>query len=72
MKLSEFIKNLQEFEKENGNLDVITSIDDEGNGFNRVAYSPSLGFYNEDEKDFIEQNSEDFTKLLKINTICVN
>lgn len=49
MTLREFIKNLETFAKENPNaldLIVITSKDDEGNGYYPVHYEPSKGIHN--------------------------
>ena len=48
MKLKEFIENLNEFVKENPetlDMEVVTSIDDEGNGYSFVHYTPSKGVY---------------------------
>jgi hypothetical protein len=43
MKLSEHIKSCQGILNKHGDLDCYTSIDDEGNGYNEVHYSPSAG-----------------------------
>ena len=48
MTLKEFIENLNKFVKENPEtlkMQVITSKDDGGNGFNLVHYTPSKGIY---------------------------
>ena len=42
MKVSEMIKNLQEFMNENGDIDCYYAVDDEGNGYNKVYYAPTL------------------------------
>jgi len=63
MKISEMIKNLIEIKKEHGDLELITSIDDEGNGFNHIYFDPSVGNYKYHEFD---QDSD------KINSCCVN
>lgn len=75
MKLKEYIENLNEFVKENPDaldLDVLTSIDDEGNGFNMVSFSPSKGYY--DGNDFIyDQNLKEYGyDDSDINAVCVN
>ena len=44
MKVSEMIKNLQEFMNEYGDLDCWYCIDDEGNGYHVVNYEPTLMF----------------------------
>ena len=46
MKLTEYIKGLNELLAENpeaGELEVFTAIDDEGNGYNPVYYAPQIG-----------------------------
>ena len=66
MKFSEFAKNINallESRPEVGEFDVVTSIDDEGNGFRLVHYEPSVGNYDEDG---------DFNEEVKANAICLN
>ena len=41
MKLKQYIKELREFEKLHGNLDVIYSSDDEGNSYSPVLFVPT-------------------------------
>ena len=68
MKLKEFIESLNEIVKENPNsleMEVICSADDEGNHFNRVYYSPTIGRYNSDGE--FESDT-----ILKPNAICIN
>jgi len=77
MKLNEYMTKLQEFIMEHPkamDMDVITSIDDEGNGYNLVYGNPTLGiFRNVDEfishpldlKD--EGSTED-----DFNAVCLN
>ena len=75
MKFKEFLNKLNKYAQENPErleLDVITSIDDEGNGFNLVEYAPSEGVFEDGEwigsgelKDY-NRNKDD------INAICVN
>ena len=79
MKLSKFIKGLQKSLKEHGDLEVITSIDSEGNGYNEVYYEPSAGYFNADEGEWVSLDHikddpeyyEDY-KDKKPNAICVN
>lgn len=75
MKLKEFIANLNEFVKENPEaleLDVITSKDDEGNGYNEVVYTPAIG--NFEDKDFTSKSSmeEEGYEDMEINAVCIN
>ena len=67
MKLLEFAENINKLLKdrpETAYFDVVTSRDDEGNGFNLVYYSPSVGSYNENDKEFSEEK--------KLNAVCIN
>lgn len=63
MKLNQFIKELQVLKKIHGNIDLVYSKDDEGNGFSEVFYSPTAGNFNDGE---FNEKSED------INVICIN
>ena len=50
MKISEMINNLQEFMAEHGDLDCWYAVDDEGNGYSEVHFTPSL-YYTDDNGD---------------------
>jgi hypothetical protein len=68
MILKEFINNLNEFILEHPealDMQVITSIDDEGNGYNYVNYTPTIGFFEDDE--FITESDENMN-----NAVCIN
>ena len=81
MKVSEMIKNLQEFMAENGDIDCYYAKDDEGNGYYKVYYEPTLMYVDEDGEAYsiksIEEDKEDgyltdedlakFTKACVIN-----
>lgn len=47
MKISEMIKNLEEFKAEHGNLDCWYATDDEGNEFHEVYFDPSFRYVDE-------------------------
>ena len=67
MKLKQFAANINKLlqdRPETADLDVVTSKDDEGNGFNLVHYSPQVGSYNENDREFKEEQ--------KVNAVCVN
>ena len=67
MKLSEYITSLNKLLEENpeaADYLVITSIDDEGNGFNPVHYEPQIGGYNKEENEF--------SVNLTANSVCLN
>ena len=44
MKVSEMIKNLQDFMRKHGDIECWYAVDDEGNGYSPIYYTPSL-FY---------------------------
>ena len=67
MKFSKFVANLNKLLEdmpESGDFDVVTSKDDEGNGFNLVHYEAQIGSYDADDKEFKEYQ--------KPNAVCVN
>ena len=69
MKLKEYIEVLNQMIEKDPSLlkfEVITSIDDEGNGFNPVNYYPAIGKYNRKNREFAAENSETH------NAICLN
>ena len=45
MKLSNYIKYLQESLEEHGDLTVVYASDDEGNNYQKVEYTPSVAFF---------------------------
>lgn len=78
MKFREYLENLQELTKENPeilDMEVIAAIDDEGNGYNEVYYTPTLGifidgeFIPENDEKYLEEN--EYTKK-DFNAICIN
>lgn len=65
MKLQEYVDNLIKLIKdrpETAEFDVVTSRDDEGNGFTLVHYEPSVGHFEEGE----------FEEEKELNAVCVN
>lgn len=77
MKLKEFIANLNKMAEENPDIlefEVITSKDDEGNGFDKVIYDPSVGHFDPDDRDFtpIEDMEEYHEGSETELVICVN
>ena len=71
MKLKVFIDNLNDLLKDNPeakDLEVITSNDDEGNGYTAVFFSPSLiGFDGCDRYDLEDVNEEDVKTVVLLN-----
>jgi len=75
MKLREFIENLNNFVKENPetlDLDVITSKDAEGNGFNHVYYEPTKGFFEDGDYVTFERFGEELSLEPDVNVVCIN
>lgn len=75
MTLKEFIENLNEFAKSNPetlNMQVITSKDDEGNGFNNIYYTPSKGIYAENGFLSSGQYKEFDIDESETNAVCIN
>jgi len=71
MKVSEMIENLNKILKEDGDLDVVYSVDDEGNSFHEVGFEPTVGHFEDDE--FNSVDSEQFEEYdLKKNAVCIN
>lgn len=72
MKFDLYVKQVTQLlidRPETANLDVITSKDDEGNGFNQVHYQPYLGHF--DGEDFTGENVDEDIRQ-KSNAVCVN
>jgi protein involved in sex pheromone biosynthesis len=75
MTLTQYIKELQELvlkNPEHGDLEVVYSRDDEGNGFQRVHYSPGVGIF--EDGDFIHKSQlEEWEREESdINAVCIN
>lgn len=81
MKLKEYIEQLNQFIIDNPEcleMMVISSIDDEGNGYVEVNYGPDKGVYKGYDEwlpaDYIgneEYGGEDYTEE-DINAVCIN
>ena len=57
MKFKNYVKSLQEFLKNNpdtAEMEVVTSIDDEGNGYNAVQFEPSIAQFHSMEDPWLE------------------
>lgn len=74
MKVSEMIKNLQEFMAENGDIECYYAIDDEGNGYQKVNYTPSKYYVDEDgnvmqleDLEYYELHIEDVEPICIVN-----
>lgn len=80
MKLSQHVRALQKLLKEYGDMDVVYSVDDEGNAFRKIWWSPSLGYYCERDSEYISEENfreefedmeyysmDDFEKVVCVN-----
>lgn len=70
MKFKEYLKNLQELAEEHPEaleFDVVYGIDDEGNAFHDVVFTPTIGYYHGNEFD-----SNDDVSKKEYNSVCVN
>lgn len=75
MKVSQMIKNLEEFMETYGDLECWYAVDDEGNDYKEVYYDPSLYYVDEEENvygtlDDVEYNDlseEDVRKICLVN-----
>lgn len=73
MKISEMIKNLQEFMTKHGDIECWYAKDDEGNGYQEVHYEPSL--YYVDGASDVYSNLEDLEEydltIEDVTPICI-
>ncbi len=67
MKLSEYAKSINELVKKHPDAEVVYSIDEEGNVFKPVIYTPTAGTYSNGEFSG-EEDSEDRGVI----AVCVN
>ena len=75
MTLKEFLENIDKMVKENPailDMTVVTSKDDEGNGYNEVYYTPSTGRFEDREFTTEEYYEDELPNDWKPNAICVN
>ena len=71
MKVSVLIKNLQKLKKQYGDIEVITSSDDEGNSYSPIHYAATPGNF-DDDYNFITQDMVNPDEQISVNAICVN
>jgi hypothetical protein len=71
MTIKTYIKKLQKLADKHPKAKVIYAIDEEGNSFKPVIYTPSVGAFVDfefiDECEFKEEASR-----LKVNAVCIN
>ena len=71
MKISEMIKNLETVMLANGDLECYYAVDDEGNAYHPVYYSPSVYYINQygdvfQDEDLEYEDPEDIAELQHI------
>ena len=81
MKFKDYVKSLQEFLKnhpETAEMEVVTSIDDEGNGYNVVQIGPSIAQFHSMEDPwlelvgFYEKEDKESPALEDCNAVIIN
>ena len=81
MKFKDYVKSLQEFLKElpeTAEMEVVTSIDDEGNGYNAVQFGPSIAQFHSMEDPwlelvgFYEKENKESLALEDCNAVIIN
>ena len=65
-KISDLIKNLERIKEESGDLDLVFSVDDEGNAFDKIYFTPTVGYF-QDRGFYTEQEYSMFEKVVCIN-----
>lgn len=72
MKISEMIKNLQEFMEAHGDLECYYAVDDEGNGYSEIRYTPSKYYVNEDGDVMQLEDLEEYELHIEdVEPICI-
>ena len=73
MKVSEMIKNLQKFMKDNGDLDCWYAVDDEGNGYQKVYYEPSLFYVGSNGEVYsnVKDLDDDGLSVEDVTRVCI-
>lgn len=72
MKISEMIKNLQDFEAKHGDVDCYYAVDDEGNAYHPVYFKPSKYYFNEEYGVIQEEDFEYYElHMSDVEPICI-
>ena len=65
-----YLNNLSKSNPDINDMEVITATDDEGNGYNKVHFSPTVGDF--DGTDFTVSEEDLEENGLRKNAVCVN
>ena len=73
MKISEMIKNLQEFKDEHGDHDCWYARDDEGNGHQEVYFKPSFSYVDSDGEVYSDEEDLEYFDLTleEVTPMCI-
>lgn len=73
MKISQMIENLQEFMEEHGDLDCWYAVDDEGNDYHEVYYSPNLYYVDRENNVYSTMDDVEYCDLTAsdVQEICL-
>lgn len=72
MKISEMIKNLQEFMAKHGDIECYYAVDDEGNAYHPVYFKPSKYYSNEEYGVMQEEDLEYYElHMCDVEPICI-
>lgn len=73
MKISEMIENLEAVMAANGDIEVWYAVDDEGNAYHPIYYSPSVYYVNQYDEVFQEEDleDEDPEDIAELTQICI-
>ena len=73
MKISEMIENLEAVMAANGDIEVWYAVDDEGNAYRPIYYSPSVYYVNQYDEVFQEEDLEDGDPedIAELTQICI-
>lgn len=82
MKFKEYLENLNKLAQEKPEtleMVVVYAKDDEGNGFQEVHYTPTVGNYDPEDswggftsEANIKEEPEEYDEDIEINSICIN
>ena len=81
MKFNDYVKSLQQFLEKNpetAEMEAVTSIDDEGNGYNAVQFGPSIAQFHSMEDPwlelvgFYEKKNKKSSALEDCNAVIIN
>ena len=74
MKISEIVEKLEKIKEEYGDLDLVYSVDDEGNAYHKVYYTATPGYWDNEYGEWINKEDEEYweERGKKVNSVCVN